>query len=235
MIDAGKGATVDGGEVTQADAVRQTQGSTVETELLDGLLRGVSARIVQDFDARVAAGRVRTGTPASAAQAQITVECTMGDMTFPEFARNQDGTYSVAGYGLMAMPLDVDCQLDGRSQGTAPGTFTLSPGIHKLRLVRPGYEEYNTSINVRPEGGQRFRFALRMTPNEMARWRENTALIQGLKQGAQLTEAQVHYVNGLAQYFRQSGISIRRDIKIDSNQVPQVEMNGVNGGFIWPW
>ncbi len=235
MIDAGKGATVDGGEITQADAVRQTQGSTVETELLDGLLRGVSARIVQDFDSRVAAGRVRTGTPASAAQVQITVECTMGDMTFPEFVRNQDGTYGVKGYGLMAMPLDVDCQLDGRSQGTAPGTFTLSPGIHKLRLVRPGYEEYSTSINVRPEGGQRFRFALRMTPNEMARWRENTALLQQLKQGAQLTEAQVNYINGLSQFFRQSGISIRRDITIDSNQVPQVEMNGVNGGFIWPW
>lgn len=52
-------------------------------------------------------------------------------------------------------PGDADVYLDGRYQGTTPLRVESQPGRRTIRIERSGYEEYETTVQVRPGSQQR--------------------------------------------------------------------------------
>ena len=62
---------------------------------------------------------------------------------------------------IEVQPLDVTVELDGIAIGSAPGTFQAFPGLHKLRLSREGFKDWERTVNI--YAGQKLRVALQMS------------------------------------------------------------------------
>jgi hypothetical protein len=111
-------------------------------------------------------------------------------------------------------PLDVTVELDGVALGSAPGLFQARPGLHKLRLSREGFKDWERTINV--VDGQQLRVALQMSDAGYARWKDNMAFLQALENDRKLTDAEVKQIEGIAKFFSESHyrVDTKENIKI---------------------
>ena len=98
--------------------------------------------------------------------------------------------------------MDVTVELDGVALGSAPGTFSGRPGLHKIRLSREGFDAWERTINI--SAGQNLRVALQMSEAGYARWADTTGFLATLDNNRKLTDAEVKRVEGLAEFFKNS-------------------------------
>jgi hypothetical protein len=131
---------------------------------------------------------------------------------------------------LSVSPVGVQVEVDGATVGSTPGTFRTTPGLHKLRLRVPGFRPWEGTINV--TDGFDLRVAMQMDDQAFARWRETTRFLQDLKEGQQLTDAQVDLIRGMAEFLRNS--QYRVDYKVDTNQAPPLVVPSLWGGIVPP-
>jgi hypothetical protein len=111
-------------------------------------------------------------------------------------------------------PLDVTVELDGLAIGSAPGAFKARPGLHKLRLSREGFKDWERTINVTE--GQQLHVALQMSDAGYGRWKDNLAFLQELDNNRKLTDAEVKRIEGIAKFFSESHyrVDTKENIKI---------------------
>ena len=79
------------------------------------------------------------------------------------------------------------------------------------------------------------RVAMKMTDAGLRRVAEMTAFFQALKEGQQLTDAQVKVLEGYGDFLKKSKISIdqKSDIKVDTKDAPVFQQNSYWGGMPW--
>ena len=84
---------------------------------------------------------------------------------------------------------------------------------------------------------QLLQISLRMTESERKRWLENAKFFEQLKIGAKLTDAEVKKIEGVAEFFSQSGFRVDRrsttDMKVDTKDAPQIQQ--WNSFWDRPW
>jgi hypothetical protein len=102
----------------------------------------------------------------------------------------------------LIQPMDVTVELDGVALGSAPGDFKARPGLHKLRLSREGFDDWDRTINI--YDGQTLRVALQMSDSGYAKWKETTGFLSTLDASRKLTDAEVKQVEGLAKFLSES-------------------------------
>ena len=224
--------TVQGGSLV-ADTVkvskttRFTEGShTEDSDMINELLDEASIKVAESLSKK----RI-IPPPPKPDLVEITIACGMQDLaqlpvSIPDVRLTKDNTVVIGENKLEVQLLDVTVELNGTVIGSAPGTFRAPPGLSKIRLSREGFRDWERTINVM--AGQKLKVALQMSDAGYARWKDNTAFLQKLKNGEKLTDAAVKAIEGAAQMLRQSGykVDVKGDVKLDVKGDVKVDEKG---------
>lgn len=110
---------------------------------------------------------------------------------------------------------------DGVVVGTVPAAtpISLPRGLRSITLERPGFEPWKGKVNVKE--GLVIEPVIRPTEESINRWRSQTAFLQGLADGAKLTDAQAEKVRGAAETLRNSGFKTNVNVKVDAKELPE--------------
>ncbi len=217
IVEAGAGGALRGDMVTASKTIRQTSNlqvdnSDVINELLDDAAGQLADLLVS------AAGSLPTEV-AKNKQVEFSIACSMTDIKdqpimVPNLQIKADKRVAKTNAPIEVQPLDVTVELDGIAIGSAPGTFQAFPGLHKLRLSREGFKDWERTVNV--YAGQKLRVAMQMSDAGFQRWQENMAFLQLLQDDQKLTDAQVKKIEGIAKYWSESHyrVDTKENVKI---------------------
>ena len=73
-------------------------------------------------------------------------------------------------------------------------------------MVREGFKPWERTVNF--TNGQKFNVGLEMSEAGYARWKDATAFMNDLKNGAKLTDGQVKVLEGRAKMLENSGYKV---------------------------
>jgi PEGA domain len=217
IVDAGEGGAVRGDACTATKTIRQTpdlvtDDSDVTNELLSDAAGQLAGSLT--YDATVLSNSV-----AGDKMVHFQIECTMTDprqspILISALGITPDDHVVLTNQGIAMQPMDVTVELDGVTIGSAPGGFEAQPGLHKMRLSREGFDDWERTVNI--YDGQSLRVALKMSADGYAHWKDTTDFLSSLDANRKLTDAQVNQINGLADFFKNS------HYRIDAKQPPGV-------------
>jgi hypothetical protein len=217
IVEAGAGGALKGDMVTATKTIRQSSdlqvdSSDVINELLDDAAGQLAGLLVS------AAGSLPTEV-AKDKQVSFSIACSMTDIkdqpiTVPNVQVTADKRVVKTNAPIEVEPLDVTVELDGIAIGSAPGTFQAYPGLHKLRLSREGFKDWERTVNI--YAGQKLRVALQMSDEGFARWQENMAFLQLLQDDRKLTDAEAKKIEGIAKFWSESHyrVDTKENVKI---------------------
>jgi len=221
----------------RASASRTIQQSTYSSTQIDGLSRQLmekaAAEMAGSLTRKDRAGRIRT-VELNQDRVEMSVAVSLSDINFPEVVFNEDGQARITANRSIVQALAVTVELDGMTVGTtgtgsALTTFEVPPGIHRIRLSREDLIPWERTINI--YDGMELNVSMQLTDEGLARWRENTRILNDLKTEAVMTDAKSEALKGLGQMLRQSGFSVKideqkkEDIKVDTDEALQIENN----------
>ena len=216
ILDAGLGGSLFSGAASAR--VRTVQSDTLQgsTHAFSDLMEDAAVQISDQLAVRGGANAVPERTLADA-RVGFTVACAVQDLSVPEVVKDDDGNYVLTGNRYQLEPLSVTVELDGVAIGSAPGTFQVLPGLHKLRLTREKFQPWERTINV--YDGQNLQVSLTMNDQGRAEWQETAALYEQLKQSARDAESRTTVAEGIATQLKQSGY------RVDTTEGVTVEQN----------
>lgn len=221
LLDGATGGTLGGAPVRASKTVRQTatlqiDNSDMSAEMLEQLADKVAKDMLQKADTfRVAS--------AAGSEVAVTVICQARDLTgdeisLPDLRVTEDNHLS---QGDQALPLRVAAvfAVDGMAKGTTPATVRVKPGIHKLSLMRPGFEPVELTFTA--EDKMELVVSMQMDAAGFARWVKIRDVLNALDTSRELTDAEAERLRGIGQMFRQSGF------KVDATALPDVTLKSL--------
>ena len=217
IVEAGAGGAIKGDMATATKTIRQSGNLSVDSsEVINELLDDAAGQLA---DALVKnAGSLPTEV-AKASMVNFSIVCSMTDIkdqpiTVPDVQVTADKRVVKTNAPIEVQPLDVTVELDGIAIGSAPGIFQAFPGLHKLRLSREGFKDWERTVNI--YAGQKLRVALQMSDEGFARWQENMAFLQLLQDDRKLTDAEAKKIEGIAKFWSESHyrVDTKENVKI---------------------
>lgn len=217
VLDGGSGGAVAGDDVETSKKLKfGPQVKRNDGNIVNELLRTAAGKMSQtciektrDIKVAAAAGKV-----------EVAITCALRDLGGTEVSLDdiRIGENNQVMKGDKALPVEASAsiEVDGIVLGTTPARIKLAPGLHKLRLLREGCKDYEAAIDA--QAGLALAPTLQLTEAGYARWKDMRAFLSGLDNGRKLTDAQVKVLEGQAQMLRQSGILIKKDIKVDTKE-----------------
>ncbi len=204
IVEANEGGAVRGGAFVSENTTRDTANlQTDSTDTLNSLLDDAAEQLA---DAITTSAKSLPAEVAKASLVSLHVACTMTD---PRQQPIMVSAVSVSADNKLvssapapAQPMDVTVELDGVALGSAPGDFKARPGLHKIRLAREGFDDWERTINI--YNGQTLRVALQMSADGYAKWKDTTGFLANLDNTRKLTDAEVKQVEGLAEFYKNS-------------------------------
>jgi len=217
IVEAGEGGAIKGELATATKTIRQSGNLQVDSsEVINDLLDDAASQLA---DRLVGAAAALPATVAKDKQVSFSIACTMTDikdqpLTVPNVQVTADKRVVKTNAPIEVQPLDVTVELDGVAIGSAPGTFQAFPGLHKLRLSREGFKDWERTVNL--YAGQKLRVALQMSDAGYNRWKDNVAFLQLLQDDQKLTDAEVKRIEGIAKFFSESHyrVDTKENVKI---------------------
>lgn len=223
ILDGNTGASLAADTVRASKVVQQSSGglSDDRSSLLNDLLAEAAGKVAASLKRQIDRGRITT----SAGKGDVTVNFTteLADLYIPDVRIDKDNTVRMSEDKLKVSAV-ATIEVDGLAVGTAPGKLTVKPGLHKLRVVREGYKPWERTVNF--TNGQTLNVGLEMSEAGYARWKESTAFINDLKNGAKLTDGQVKVLEGQAKMFENSGFKVNTKEGITINAGPTRSLFG---------
>ena len=205
IANADDGGALRGGTFTAEKVTRDTGNlQTEDTDTLNELLDDAAGQLAAAVNASAQSLPMET---AKAALASFKISCTMTDprqqpVLISDVSVSADGKLIATNPPVAVQPLDVTVELDGVALGSAPGDFKARPGLHKLRLSREGFTDWNRTVNI--YNGQTLRVALQMSDDGYAKWKDTTDFLATLDANRKLTDAEVKRIEGIAEFFKNS-------------------------------
>lgn len=215
IIEGVQGGTLAGNTFKESKTERFTENArSDDSDLINELLDDASVEIADAMGKAVIRPVAQKPN-----EVEWTVVCGMQDnaqlpLSVPDVRIANDNTIIIPKEKLQVVALNVTVELDGVGIGSTPGKFRTSPGLHKIRLRRDGFQDYEGTINIYQ--GETFNVSLQMTDAGYQRWKDNTAFLNSLENGKKLTDADAEKVRGEAQMLRQSGNLV--NIKVDTKE-----------------
>jgi hypothetical protein len=217
ILDGQTGASLTADTVKVSKLVQQSDTSKeTQTEGLDELLDQASVKVAASLKSRIERGRISAPTTA-AALASVTLTTEAADLTIPDIRIGVENTVSISESKLKVSTLAATVEVDGIAVGTAPGTLSVKAGLSKLRITRAGFKPYERTVNF--INGQSLNVALELSADGYARWKDSTAFLNDLKNGAKLTDGEVKVLEGKAKALEQSGF------KVNTTAAPAITIN----------
>jgi len=215
ILDGVQGGTL-GGDIFKVSSKKVfTENNRIDSSvIIDDLLDEASVKIAESAGTKT----IRT-IVASSKLAEFTVACGMQDLaqlpvTVPDVELTANNTVVIGKERIPVLALNVMVELDGAGIGSTPASFKVPPGLHKIRLRRDGFKDYEGTITVYQ--GQTFNVALQMTDAGYQRWKDNTQFLNSIENGKKLTDAEAEKIRGEAQMLRQSGNLV--NVKVDTKE-----------------
>ena len=215
ILDGVQGGTLAGDTFKVSTTKRFTENSRSEsTDIINDLLDEASVKIAESAGTKV----IKT-VLASSKLAEFSVACGMQDLaqlpvSVPDVRLTENNTVVIGKERIPVLALNVMVELDGAGIGSTPSAFKVPPGLHKIRLRRDGFKDYEGTTTVYQ--GQTFNIALQMTDAGYQRWKDNTAFLNSIENGKKLTDAEAEKIRGEAQMLRQSGNLV--NVKVDTKE-----------------
>ena len=213
ILEGTQGGTLAADTCKTSKSIQFTDHSREEAgDLINQLLDEASVCVADSVGKK----QIRT-VVASAKMVEFSVVCGMQDLaqlpvSVPNIRISEDNTVVKEKENLPVQSLNVMVEIDGAGIGSTPGLFKVPPGLHKIRLRRDGFKDYEGTINIYQ--GQTLNIALQMTDAGYQRWKDNTAFLNSIETGKKLTDAEAEKIRGEAQKLRQSGYKV--DVKVDT-------------------
>lgn len=215
ILDGIRGSSLSSGTVRETKRVQQSDTlQSTSSDLLNTLLSGAATKIGKKLEEKGGASAIAEQS-SSQQSVKFEVTCEMQGLSLPAVVQSDNGEYSVSESEYQLQVANANVSVDGTVVGSTPGTFQVKPGLHKLRVTRNGFQDWERTIQVT---GNQQTISVKLTPtNEtMKRWRKNAQFMQNLKTKSKLTDAEVERIEGIAQMFRQSGYRINVSGKADN-------------------
>ncbi len=202
ILDAQGGGSLTG-DVAKASRTEQaTANASSEVQgIFDDLLDEATTQITASLRTRVAAGKI-TAPKAAAKLVTITIKPEAADLFIPDVRINAENVVTVGESKFKVTPFNATVEVDGVAVGSAPGQITLRPGFSKLRISREGFDTWERTISATE--GQVLSVTMKMSAEGYARFKDATAFINDLKNGAKLTDAEVKKIEGEAKSLENS-------------------------------
>jgi hypothetical protein len=217
ILDGTTGGSLVSGSALSRVAVRQTPELSVEIDALNRCLRESAGKVGVALNEVAARGAIREpATPSADTKVQITA--VLADLSVPEAIKGPDGQYTVTANQYRLEPMNVSVMVDGMVIGQTPGTYEIRPGLHRIRLERPGLEPVERMVNVKP--GLAISIPMQLSPEGRANWERNARFFSELQNGAVLREAELIRVNAMAEFLKQSSI------RVDTSNVQNLNVGG---------
>jgi len=217
VLDAYSGGSIGGNTLKASKSVRQTAGLQVELgEFADGLDDALVEKLKTDM-----LNNERKWREASKALSGIPVQFVVQAYNMdnmPLYLPRYEGEKQMLN-NLVPAQIMANIEVDGMTVGSTPCTIPLSPGIHKVRIFRQGYDD--VTMTIKPHDGMIVSVPMRMTEGEMNRLQGSIEFMQKMTKEREVNQAQAELLQGAAQNLRQSGI------KIDAKEMPKVEMKSL--------
>ena len=220
ILDGQTGASLAADTVKVSKLVQQSPTSaSAQADVLDELLADASKKVAASLKTRIDSGRI-TAPAAAQGLVTVTIQTEAADLTIPDVRIGVENTVTISESKLKVSPLSVTVEVDGIAVGSAPGDITVKSGLSKLRVTREGFKPWERTVNFMK--GQKLTVALELSEDGYARWKDSTAFLNGLKNGAKLTDGEVKVLEGKAKSLEQSGF------KVDTKDAPAVTNNVVD-------
>lgn len=206
ILDGVTGASLAADTVRVSRVIQQTvaAGETLSS-VLNSLLDEAAGKVAANLKRQIDRGRLAT---TSAVQGEVTFTLTteLADVYIPDVRIGAENTVSISDSTFKVSALAATVEIDGIAIGSAPGQVTARAGLHKLRVVREGFKPWERTVNL--SQGQKLNVPLEMSEAGYARWKDATAFLNELKNGAKLTDAEVKLLEGQARLFENSGFKV---------------------------
>jgi len=212
VIDGGNGATLTAdSDKVSVDAQQSENATEKNDDAMNELMDQAATKIADSLTRRIEQQRIPAASVADSV-VTITINIEAGDLVVPDVRLDADNTISISEGHYKVAPLNATVELDGVAVGTAPGTVSVHKGFSKLRITHEGFKTWQQTINA--VNGQVLTVPLVMDDAGYARWKDATAFLNDLKNGAKLTDAEAEKLKGEAKMFSQSGY------KVDTKNAP---------------
>jgi hypothetical protein len=184
----------------------------VRETLVDDLLDGAAMDMAGMMGTAAKGGRI-PDVKVAKGNNQFEIHCGVADLVFPEIVKDEKGQYVVSAGRYKLEQLAVTVELDGVVVGTSPGPLTARPGLHKVRLRREKFKDWEGTVFI--QDGQLLQIAMQMTPEGLAQFAAMTKFFQDLKTNTILSEAQAKMWEGYAKQLETSGTRVDKKVNID--------------------
>ncbi len=199
------------------------------TNLEGELLTEVAVKLSEDLALKESNNRIRT-VKVDDAKVDVGIVITLSNITFPEVIINEDGTGSVIDRISDVQALGVTVELDGFVIGTTSNSgvsnFRVTPGLHRMRLLRDDLVTWERMINV--QDGMELNVEMNLTKAAALSWLAKIKIYDSLKTNATLNAAEVELLRSEGQMLRQSGFKVdlkdvaEKNITVDTDEAVQI-------------
>lgn len=212
VIDGRTGATLTAAADKVSYEAGQSENAIEKSDDVNNELMDLAAeKIAGSLRTKIDQDRIAEASPA-AAPATVAIEIEAADLVIPDVRLDEEHTVQISASQYKVHPLNATVEVDGVAVGTAPGKVRMKTGFSKVRITREGFKPWERTINA--ADGQRLVVALELSEDGYGRWKDATAFLNNLKNGARLTDAEAEKLRGQAKMFSQSGY------KVDTRDAP---------------
>jgi hypothetical protein len=218
ILDGTNGGSIASGTAPARLAVRDTPEVATTLDTINPLLMDAARQIGAALSAAVSANKLRQAAEGSA-EVDVQINAVLADLSVPDAVRGANGDYTIVPNHLYKLePMNVSVMVDGVVVGQTPGTIRVRPGLHRLRLDRPGLEPVDRMMNVK--AGLALSIPMQFSPEGRANWERNAVFFNELKNGAVLREAEIIKVKAVAEFLKNS------NIRLDTTNVQNLNLGG---------
>lgn len=221
LMDLDQGTALISAPLKTSRIFRESDSIQIDvSDICAELLEKASDVVAKDVQAKADSIKAQ----ATAESVEIKIACLSkdlqgNDLTLPDIRVTEDGKI-ISNEKPLAIEITATVELDGMLVGTTPCTIKARPGAHKIRLVAPGFADYAGNMSVSTEMKQ-LDFTLQMTDSGFQRWKEVRQFLlnlgadkkfveAALQRDRKLTDAQVEYIKGQAEMYRNSNFRITK-------------------------
>ncbi|HYD83088.1 MAG TPA: PEGA domain-containing protein [Opitutus sp.] len=221
ILDGTTGASLTADTVRASRMVQGTANvSEDSSDVLNELLDEAAGKVAASLQSRIERGRI-AAPAAGGGLVNVTIAVEVADLVIPDVRIGVENTVAISDSKFKVAPMGTTVEVDGLAIGSAPGTFEVKPGLHKLRVTREGFQPWERTVNFTRD--MTLNVAIQMSAAGFARWQEATQFLNDLKNGAKLTDAEVRRLEGEAKMLEQSGF------RVDTKEGVTIKRNSIFG------
>jgi hypothetical protein len=235
LLDGVTGGALCGQAVRASRVIRESPNLTVEnTDLTAELIEQLADQIADDLlkrtlDVREVPDAAANAAPAPAtSEVPVTIRCQARDLqgneiSLSDIAMTEDNLVQ-KGTNLVSLQVSALIVINGVALSSTPSTLMMHPGLHRLRLTRPGFDD--VEMTIKAYAGMDMTVTMQMSAEGFARWQKIRESLNALDASRKLTDAEADRLRGLGQMFRQSGyrLDVKEDVKVDAKELPAVKL-----------